>query len=67
MPPEWTGRVIGRMHNNDITYYNVASELGISTAYLSQILNGYRTPRGAQERVERAVQAIIDRREAKST
>lgn len=63
MPPEWTGHAIGRMHNHDITYQDVASEMGIGKPYLSQILNGTRTPPNAQERVERAVQAIIERRE----
>lgn len=58
----WTGRAIGKMHNNRITYSDVAAELGVSVAYVSMILNGARSPKDGRERIESAVAAIIARR-----
>ena len=48
MPEEWTGRLIGEMHNADISRAEVAKELGVSTAYVTMVLNGIRTPEGAE-------------------
>ena len=32
MPEAWTGRLIGRMHNNRITYSDLGAELGVGKA-----------------------------------
>lgn len=29
MPEAWTGRLIGKMHNNKVTYADLGAELGI--------------------------------------
>ena len=63
MPEKWTGRLIGKMHNEKITYDELASELGVTKAYISMILNGARKPDGIRERMENAVEAIKQRRE----
>lgn len=63
MPEKWTGRLIGKMHNEKITYDELASELGVTKAYISMILNGARKPDGIRERMESAVEAIKQRRE----
>lgn len=42
MPEKWTGRLIGRMHNERITYEQLANEMGVNKAYISMILNGKR-------------------------
>jgi transcriptional regulator with XRE-family HTH domain len=62
MPEKWTGELIGKMHNNRINYDEIAAEMGVTKAYISMILNGSRNPEGAQERMEKAVDAIIARR-----
>jgi len=62
MPDAWTGRLIGVMHNNDITYADLAKEIGITKAYVSMILNGKRTPDGIRKRMEGAVREIIRRK-----
>lgn len=62
MPEKWTGRLIGKMHNERITLEDVASELGVTRAYVSMILNGARKPEGCRERMETAVTNIIQRR-----
>ena len=62
MPEKWTGDLVGKMHNNRITYDDLAGELGCTKAYVSMILNGTRKPEGIRERMETAVKNIIARR-----
>ena len=64
MPEEWTGHLIGKMHNHRITNQDLATELGVTKAYISMIFNGARSPAGARERMEAGVEAIIRRRES---
>ncbi len=61
MPEKWTGRLIGRMHNERITYEQLANEMGVNKAYISMILNGKRKPANIQKRMETALEAIIKR------
>ena len=62
MREKWTGRLIGRMHNEEITRNDLANELGVKKSYISMILNCVRKPPGAQQRLEAGVDAIIERR-----
>lgn len=62
LPPKWTGPLVGKMHNEEITYEELGAELGVSKAYIGMILNGARNPEGARERLEAAVDAIVRRR-----
>lgn len=64
MPEPWTGELIGDMHNNGITYDDVACEMGVTKAYVSMILNGKRSPAGISERMGKAVDNIKDRKQA---
>lgn len=66
MKPEWTGTLLGNMHNNGVTYDEVAAVLGVTKAYVSMILNGARAPQGAQERLENAYTEVLVRREAET-
>lgn len=66
MPEAWTGRVIGKMHNNSVTSSDVANQLGVTKAYVSMILNGHRAPKNGRERIEAAVNTIIANRVAQS-
>lgn len=59
MPAQWTANVIGQMHLNGITGKKLASEIGWNPKYLSQVLNGHETPKGAEERVRAALDRII--------
>ena len=63
MPEIWTGNLIGDMHNKDITYEDLAAEMGITKNYISMILNGKRNPPGIQSRMEAAVKAIEKKRD----
>ena len=62
MPEKWTGRLIGKMHNDRVTYDEVAAELGVTRAYVSMILNGHRRPDGIQRRMEDAFESVISKR-----
>ena len=62
MKEKWTGRLIGRMHNEEITRNDLANELGVKKSYISMILNCDRKPPNAQQRLEAGVDAIIERR-----
>nr|DAF39735.1 MAG TPA: regulatory protein [Caudoviricetes sp.]DAF57839.1 MAG TPA: Regulatory protein [Siphoviridae sp. ctg8V11]DAM31904.1 MAG TPA: Regulatory protein [Caudoviricetes sp.]DAY44606.1 MAG TPA: Regulatory protein [Caudoviricetes sp.]DAZ77209.1 MAG TPA: regulatory protein [Caudoviricetes sp.] len=67
MPEKWTGRLIGRMHNERITYEQLANEMGVNKAYISMILNGKRKPPNIQKRMETALEAIIKREREKQS
>ena len=67
MPEKWTGRLIGRMHNERITYEQLANVMGVNKAYISMILNGKRKPPNIQKRMETALEAIIKREREKQS
>nr|DAJ15335.1 MAG TPA: Helix-turn-helix XRE-family like protein [Siphoviridae sp. ctqcj14] len=50
------------MHVHEITYDEVAAELGVSRPYVSMLLNGHRKPPDAKKRIEMAIDSIIARR-----
>ena len=50
MPEKWTGDLIGRMHNARVTRQDIATELGVSKAYVCMLLNGQRTSPTAKKR-----------------
>ena len=60
--PKWTGHLVGKMHNNSITNIDLANELGYDKNYISMVLNGKKTPKGARERFEKAVDEIIKKK-----
>ena len=59
MPAQWTGDVVGEMHNNKITGKMLASALGWHEKYLSQVLNGKKTPAGAEVKIRAALSRLI--------
>ena len=67
MPNDWTGRIVGLLHTHRITQVELASELGLTAQYISMVLNGKKTSKGIDERMEVAIQAIIARRNGTST
>ena len=62
MPEKWTGRLIGKMHNERVTYDDLADELGVTKSYVSMILNSVRKPNGIQERMENAFESVLIKR-----
>ncbi len=66
MGEEWTGRIVGLLHTHRIKQVELARELGLTAQYVSMVLNGKKSPKGIEERMEDAIQAIIDRRSTTS-
>lgn len=63
LPEKWTGRLVGKMHNERITYDDLAAELGVTKAYISMILNGKRSPDGIRHRMETAVDRLVQKKQ----
>lgn len=59
MPKEWTGDLVGLMHNNRITFAQLAEKLGVTNRYVSMVINGHREPAGAEQRFRAAVEELI--------
>lgn len=62
MPEKWTGRLVGKMHNECVTYEELGAELGVSKAYVSMILKSRRKPDGIQKRMEDAFESVVNKR-----
>ena len=62
----WTGKLVGRMHIERIRVEDLAKELGCTKGYVSMILNGKRKPPDARQKLEQAVERIIERRKEKN-
>lgn len=59
MPAQWTGDVVGQMHQHGILKKDLALEMGWNAKYLSQVLNGRVEPHGAEERIRQALARLI--------
>lgn len=64
MPAQWTGRIVGEMHINNVTGKMLAAEVEWNEKYLSQVLNSENPPRNAEEKLMGALRRIIDRKQA---
>ncbi len=64
MIPKWTGIVVKEMHLNDITINELASHMGYDRSYVSRILHGKVTPKGAEEQFRLAVKDLAKRKNA---
>lgn len=58
MPKEWTGVLVGMMHNHRITNRMLANRIGCTEEWVSMVLNGKREPQGAEERFRQAVEEL---------
>lgn len=59
MPKEWTGELVGLMHNHKISCKELADELGVTNRYVSMVLNGHREPASAETRFKSALQNLL--------
>ena len=62
MPAQWTAVIIGQLHLNGITAKELAAEVEWHPKYLSRVLNGTVTPKGAEEKLTAALAQLIARR-----
>lgn len=61
MPAQWTGELIGQMHIERVSKKALANELGVTPEYVSMVLNGHKSPEGAEERFFEAFKQIVKR------
>ena len=59
MPAHWTAEIVGKMHLHGITGKMLAVELGWNPKYLSQVMNSPNPPKGAEEKVRKALRSLI--------
>lgn len=59
MIEKWTGRLIGKMHNNGIKQIELADKLGFTNAYVGMILRGERKPPNIRKQMESALDELI--------
>lgn len=62
MNEKWTGNLVGKMHNEGVTYQELADEMSVTKSYISMILNGSRKPKGIKKRMEDAFASVIEKR-----
>lgn len=62
MKPNWTGDLISKMHVHEVTYEELARELGVGKPYVGMILNGRRNPPDAKERLQAAFERVLKKR-----
>lgn len=63
MPAQWTGRIVGELHNNNLTAKELAQEAGWNDKYLSQVLNSENPPKGAEQKLSDALDRLIQKRQ----
>lgn len=61
MLAQWTGDFVGRMHTHRVTITQLAQEMGVTREYLSMILNGHREPNGIEQRMNDALDNLIEK------
>ena len=55
MPAQWTGELVGKMHNAGVTGKELAAQLGKNPKYISQVLNGHYEPKKAEREFNAAL------------
>lgn len=65
MPAQWTGNLVGRMHNAGISKKELAAFMGKHEKYLSQVLNGHREPKRAEQEYNAALDKLIAEKNGK--
>ena len=60
MPAQWTGELVGKMHNAGVTGKELAAQMGKNPKYISQVLNGHYEPKKEEREFHAALSAIID-------
>lgn len=63
MLAQWIGDFVGRMHRYKITTTEVSQEMNVTREYVSMILNGHREPAGIEQRMNDALDSLVEKRE----
>lgn len=63
MPAQWTGKLIGEIHNAGLTIKEVARRANLHDKYVSQVLNADREAPSAEAKLRKALDELIRERE----
>ena len=55
----WIAEVVGKMHINKITQSQLAKKMGVTNDYIWMILNGKKSPKDAESRINSAIDSIL--------
>lgn len=58
MPAQWTADVIGEMHLFGIKASQLAEAIGWHPKYLSRVINGHESPKGAEQKVRAGLEKL---------
>lgn len=61
MPAQWTGVLVGEIHNAGFTIKQVAEEARMNPKYVSTVLNDDAEAPKAQEKLRAALDRLIER------
>ncbi|MBR2895197.1 MAG: hypothetical protein IKC03_06015 [Oscillospiraceae bacterium] len=60
MPAQWTGKLVGEIHNAGLTIKQVAEEAGMNPKYISTVLNGDAEAPKAERKLRSALQRLCE-------
>ena len=66
MPAQWTGVLIGEIHNAGLTIKAVATEAGLNEKYVSQVLNSDAETTKVEGRLRAALERMITSKETQN-
>ena len=61
MPAQWTGQLIGEIHNAGFTIKQVAVEAGLNDKYVSQVLNADTESPKAKQKLSAALTRLREK------
>ena len=64
MPAQWTGKLIGDIHNAGKNIKDVAEQAGLNQKYVSTILNGDKDMPKTEAKLRAALEEMTKEREA---
>lgn len=62
MPAQWTGKLVGKMHNADIDIKDLAEELGMCRPYVSKVLHSDKPNHTARAKFEAAFERLKEKK-----
>ncbi len=63
MPAQWTGDLVGKLHNAGFKKKDLAAKLGLHEKYVSAVLNGHEEPCNAEARFNAALDELLAAKE----
>ena len=63
MPAQWTGHIIGEIHNSGFTIKQVCEEAGLNPKYVSQVLNSNADSPKAKAKLWEALNRLMESQE----